>query len=249
MRGSFFAKPLEIILEIEGERWKQGETLRGQLILKNRGGQPASAQDLDIQYCRAQLSAVKKKAQSAFKMISEHRVSGEIPPQGEARHSFEFQLGQNAPVTDSVSSAFVRCGPGALQLQIEVSPVIGELISTLQSQHHFGLKSIKNSKSGVEIKMSAPDGRKFATLEALVLNVAFQVEGGSKNSDLRVQYDFQVKQVGAGATPLKVGTGSRAVEQVLSSSDYLTTSGRVNFETIRNFVAEAVATVESKIIF
>ncbi len=247
MRGSFFAKPLEIIIEIDGERWKQGEVVRGRLTLRNRGATPHAAAGVDVQLCRAQLSAVKKKSETAFKPLMKHEISGEITPGGELSREFQFELGLNAPITDSVSSAFVTCGPGSLQLQIQPSPVIQEFTSTLQAQHHFGFKSYKQSKSGVEAKFSAPDGQRFSALEGLVLTLRFTEESG--NPDLQVDYDFEVKQVGAGALPTKVSTTSRKVEQVLGSVDYLTPSGRVNFDSIQKFVAEAVSTVESKILF
>jgi len=247
MRGSFFAKPLEIIIEINGERWKQGEAVHGRLTLRNRGSAPFSATGFDVQLCRAQLSAVKKKSETAFKPLQKHQVSGEITAGGELSREFHFELGLNAPVTDTVSSAFITCGPGALQLQIEPSLVIQEFTSTLQAQHHFGFKGYKQSKSGVEAKFSAPDGQRFSALEDLILTVKFVEESG--HPDLEVEYDFQVKQVGAGALPTKVSTTSRKVEQVLTSVDYLTTSGRVNFDVIQKYVAEAVSTVESKILF
>ena len=77
MRGSFFAKPLEIVLEIEGERWRQGESVRGRLTLRHRGSAAHPLAGLDVQLCRAQLSAVKKKADGAFKPIVSHEISGE----------------------------------------------------------------------------------------------------------------------------------------------------------------------------
>jgi hypothetical protein len=247
MRGSFFAKPLEIIIEIDGERWKQGETVRGRLALRNRGSTPFSAGGFDVQLCRAQLSAVKKKSETAFKLLQKHEISGEIAAGGELSSEFHFDLGLNAPVTDSVSSAFITCGPGALQLQIEPSLVIQEFTSTLQAQHHFGFKGYKQSKAGVGARFSAPDGQRFSALEDLVLTLQFTEESG--HPDLEVEYDFQVKQVGSGPLPTKTTMVSRKVEQVLTSVDYLTSSGRVNFDVIQKFVAEAVSTVESKILF
>ncbi len=247
MRGTFFAKPLEILIEIEGERWKQGDAILGRVTVRNRGSESVSISELAIELCRAQLSAVKKKAEGAFKPMEAVQLAGELSPGSEIGQDFRFELGLNAPITDSASSAFICCGGGALQLMIEPSLVIQEFTSALQAQHHFGFKSYKQSKAGVGAKFSAPDGQSFAAIEGLMLSARFVEESGTP--DLEVSYDFQVKQVGAGALPMKVGKASRQVQQVVPALEYQTPSGRVNFEGVRRFVAEAVSVVEAKVLF
>jgi len=247
MRGTFFAKPLEIILEIEGERWKQGESVRGKLTLKNRGSQPVPCEGLDVRLCRAQLSQVKKKAEGAFKPLQQLEIQGELAPGSDLTREFEFQLGLNAPITDSISSLFVCCGTGSLQLQVEPSPVIQEFVSLLLSQHHFGFKGYRFSKDAVEAKLSAPDGKSFATLDHLALRATFAEESGKP--PLSVTYSFHVKKVGATPASFKVEKSAKEIEQTLLATDYFTPSGRVNFDAIGKAITEAVSQVQSKVIF
>jgi len=58
MKGTFFQKPLELELNIEGESWKQGDSVYGNLVVKNHGPDSFSLKDYGVSYFLLRISSV-----------------------------------------------------------------------------------------------------------------------------------------------------------------------------------------------
>jgi hypothetical protein len=251
MRGTFFQAPIEIRIEIQGEKWKQGDTVSGTVTFKNRGSAPAKATEATISLARGTLKKVQKKDADGIDIVETHALEAaglatSVAPGEEHTHPFSFKLGANAYVTDTVTSLFVIVGKVAagqtswpvLQLHVEPSDIIAEFVKTLTIEHHFAFKDYKATKNGVQAKLDAPDGQSWASLDGLDMN--FWFEGPAQHEDLQVDYGFVVKKVKPNMASVTYLKEKRPFSQVFSRQQYLTPSGRVNFDEIRKGIVAAL---------
>jgi len=251
MRGTFFQAPIEIKIEIQGEKWKQGETISGTVTFKNRGTAPAKAAEATISLARGTLKKVQKKDPAALDTVETHALeaaglASELAPGAELTKPFTFVLGPNAFVTDSVTSLFVLVGKitagqtswPVLQLNVEPSDIIAEFVKTLTIEHHFAFKDYRATKNGVQAKLDPPDGQSYSSLDSLDLN--FWFEGPAQHEELQVDFGFVVKKLQANVASTTYKKEKQAVTQTYGRQQYLTPSGRVNFDEIRKGIATAL---------
>jgi hypothetical protein len=255
MRGTFFQAPIEIRIELSGEKWKQGDTLTGTVTFKNRGSAPAKPAEATISIARGTLKKVQKKDPEGMDFVETRALEAgglatEIPAGGEHTRSFEFKLGSNAYVTDSVTSLFVVVGKvsatqpswPALQLNIEPSDIIAEFTKNLVAEHHFAFKDYKATKNGVQAKFNPPDGQSYTYLDGLDLNFWF-ADRPETLDELQIDYTFVIKKVQANVATTTYKKEKQVVTQTLPRQQYLTASGRVNFDEIRKSITSALGAV------
>lgn len=250
MKGTYFQKPLEFRLEVEGESWSQGDPVQGTLIIKNHGPEAIATDDMRVQLAYGELKKVRAKDASTFEIMATSEVGGgKVEPQKELRHSWRFETDRNAPITDKTDSLFLLYGQGTPeklgQLQLIFNPysLIQEFVERLKLTYRFVVKSQKSNKGWVEVKFAAPAAKAFATLEGLILNFRFDGEA------LEVRYQFQIKKIEATAASMDMKKEKKQVTQRLEKNHYLTPSGRVNHDQLEASIREAVGQFESKIIF
>lgn len=253
MKGTFFQKPLELQLQIEGESWRQADSISGKLLARNHGGEPIELNGIQVRLARGALRKVRQKSVDAFDLIESipMAASGTLPAGGSSTADWSFQLDRNAPVTDNLSSLFILYGRGdtleALgQLQLHIGPIeiIDEFLKRLSIGFRFVVRSIKAGKAGVDVKLDPPDAKAFTTLEGLTLS--FQLDD---DETLNVQYVFQVKKVEATAASFDVKKDKRQVEQTFRRDQYRVSSGRINHDALEESIREALSTVEAKVLF
>jgi hypothetical protein len=250
VRAVSFQTPLELILNVQGEEWRQGEAVHGNVIVKNRGAAPISLSQFSVRLARGKLSKVRQKTAGAFEVLrtAELRLPPEITAGGEAQAEWSFQTDRNAPITDSLGSLFLLYGnaqspeaQGNLQLSFVPEPLIAELLRTLEIQFRFVLKGTKFSKGRVEAKLSPPASRAFSTLEGLVM--AFTFEGDT----LLAEYAFHVKKLEATAAAVDMKKEARELEQRFTIAECIGTAGRFQHELIESRLREAIGEFESKV--
>lgn len=251
MKGTFFLKPLEFSLRVEGESWRQGEAIAGTLVAKNHGVQ-ALPSGFQVKLARGTLKKVHQKVPGAFYEILStfSALTGEIAPQAELSHSWRFQTDRNCPITDNTESLFLLYGcesepekMGHLQVTIKPDPVIEEFLKAFQIEFRFVVKSFKSSKRGVDVKLTPPDSRLFMMLDYAVLS--FRFEGDA----LHVGYVFNLKDIQASSASVDVKKKKREFKQTFAPGEYRLSSGRFNHERLEAAAAEAVKQVEGKTLF
>lgn len=252
MKGTFFQKPLEFNLRIEGETWNQADAISGELIAKNHGAEPVALETLGVGLAHGELKKVRLKSPEAFDVLASQKFEGGqmLEPGKEARLSWKFETDRNCPISDSTKSLFIVYGQGDAteklgQLQLTIRPywIIQEFLSTVTTQFRFVVKTLKWSKGRVEAKLAPPDSKAFAMLEHLTLSFRFEEE------TLDVKYVFQVKKLEATAANVDVKKDKREVEQSFAKHEYLTPSGRIGFERLEAAIREALQVVEAKVTF
>lgn len=252
MRGTFFQRPVEFKIQIDGESWNQGAPVAGTLVVKNHGNEPLALEGIHVDLAHAQLRKVRSKDAEAFDVLATAKLDAQAPlAQGqEATMDWSFQTDRNCPITDNTSSLFVVYGRGSTpdqlgQLQLNVQPfaLIQDYLQEFTTQFRFILKSKKFTKNGVEAKLEPPDSKAFATLEGV--SIFFRFDGES----LETKWVFNVKGLEATAASVDTKKKKKDLTQVLTREQYLTSTGRVNHDKIVQAAKEALASVEAKISF
>lgn len=247
MKGSFFQKPFEYRLVVEGETWAQGETLRGSLEARLHGGSDPLPK-LRLQLANGELKKVRAKDPAAFEPV--HSIALAPKSFGEpVEWSIPTRL--DFPITDSGSSLFLLYGRedepaqslGQLQLNLVPAPVIQEFIRIFTIRFRFVLKTLKAGKKGsVEAKLTPPAGSALSNLEFAAVKFSFAAE------DLNVAYSFQVKTVDAtSASSLTFKKAKRETQQDFQKSSYLTPSGRFDDDAFEAGIREALKEAEPKL--
>lgn len=249
MKGLSFQAPLELSLRLDGESWRQGDRIAGELQIKNRGTQTASLTELRVILAEGTIKKVHAKAANAFDVIERLKLGeGKILSADETLNfPITFQLDVNSPITDVSYSPFMLYGAGTDEkmgvLQLPVAPhlVAQELIERLKVAFRFVHKHSKSRKKGVESKMIPPDGRNFQAVEHLMIDTRMDGE------DLVISYEFAIKKIEgapASAEKKKVGTEDR-----ITAADYRLPSGRFNHDKLEASLRKALDLVESKVVF
>ena len=252
MKGTYFQRPLELSLKVNGESWKQGDAIEGTLVVRNHDSAAISVTNAQVYLAHADLKKVRQKNPGSFKIFS--NVSLQFPNQVEAQHEIacDWRLAteQNSPITDKTSSLFLLYGLGddvekLGQLQVLMNPhaLIQEFIKTITIQFRFVLKSQKFGKGYTEVKLTPPTAQGFASLDHVTLY--FRFEGES----LQVRSIFDVKKIEATAASFDMKKLKKEFSQTLAQNQLYLPSGRVNHESLETAIKAALELVESKVLF
>ena len=75
MRGTNFQAPLELKIEIEGEKWRQKDGLKGTLFLKNHGQETLSLDSYGVHSPGVIQKKSKQKTKNLLKIKNQHSLS------------------------------------------------------------------------------------------------------------------------------------------------------------------------------
>jgi|GEM_PF-6518434 len=203
MKGFSVQKGIELRVEIEGEKWAQGDSVRARLSSK-------AAAPLYLALASGNEKKVKAKSEGAFQILGEKTEnSNEI--------SHEFMLPLDAPITDKSSSPYLLYGIGnpsesSASLRLQVVPHVHLMDFSEVLTHHFrfGQRSIVNGKKNrVDFKFEPSGGKEWASLEELI--VSFKLG----DAVLGVQWVFHRKEINALKSALTAQSTQRTLERSL----------------------------------
>jgi hypothetical protein len=250
MKGTFFQRPLEFNILIDGETWNQGDSVQGTLTIKNHGSSPALVNDLRVDLAHGDLKKVRQKSPEAFKSMTTATYKAEVAPQSSTSFDWKFETDRNCPITDNSGSLFILYGKGTaldqlghLELAIQPYWIIQEFLKTINIQYRFVVKTQKATKGWVEVKLAPPDSQLFVTVEHLILSFRFNGE------TLEVKYLFNVKAIEATASSFDVKKKKKECVQTFEPSQYLTSFKRFNHEHIEQAIKSALELVQAKVLY
>lgn len=254
MKGTFFQKPLEFQVRIEGESWRQGDPIPVTLEVRNHGAEPVALSEVRLHLTYGTLKKVREKSPKAFDVIASGHFGGTLDPGKTATLTWKFETDRNFAITDVSGSPFIVYGRGEaletlgqLQLNFQPHALIDDLMNVFQAAFRFVVKSKKaGSKDTVEIKLAPPSGKAFSTLDFLQLSSKFT---GPTKETWELGYTFNVKKVDASVGSASTHKAKLEHEQSFEPSQYRTASGRFDHERMEASVREALQKVESKIVF
>jgi hypothetical protein len=248
MKGSFFNNSLEWQIEVEGESWQQGALLKGQLKVKNHGGQKAELTDAGIGLAHAEIKKVHARKENALKLEQKLTLTDPcLDPGAMLEFPFEFKLDENCPVTDKKASYYLTYGRGHqenhLQLKLLPRETFQKLVSLLDTFFRFKLKEYKTAKAGVEYKLLPPTSRDMANIESLSVTLCMAGE------NLKSEWVFQVKKLDTSGVTTKLNKESLKLVREFTPRQYSLGPGMLNQEVLLKAIEEVLGEVKMKAVF
>lgn len=251
MKGIFFAKPLEFKLEIEGEKWFQGENIKTQLLIQNHQGEQIGLKNFGLILAQGDNKKVKSKTAGAFKIISSS-LSAEIqiPANGSTGLSHTFTLDSNCAISEGNTSLYMLCGStddlgSAQHLQLTIIPqkCISAFLEIFENFYRFKSKSMKNKKNILEVKMQAPASKEYAAIEQLLLNIKVVEQS------MNIEFLFKVKKLSYLAEGVAATNQELPFSLNLTRQEYESFAGAPNQAVILKKLEEILSEVKKKTLY
>ncbi|HXH30061.1 MAG TPA: hypothetical protein VNJ01_04555 [Bacteriovoracaceae bacterium] len=248
MKGTFFNKPLEWNIEVQGESWQQGSILTGSVKITNHGSESIDLSSAGVALAYAEIKKVHVRAEGAMVLEQSAKLSvTELKPQGVTEFEFTFPLSSNSPVTDKKASYYLTYGKdfseSHLQVKIEPKALYTKIVGLLDTFCRFKLKDYKASKKGVEYKLLPPTSREMANIDSL--NLTFSMV----DETLKMGFDFQVKKLDTSLSITKVNKVSVTIEKLLLPKEYSLGKGMINQDILLKVAEAVIAEVKLKSVF
>lgn len=213
MKGTFFVKPLEYKVNLEGDEWFQGDSLKGTLKIESHG--EADLTNKGVFLAETNIKKLKGKDEAGFKVINK------IMSEGASDINFEFDLPLNAMITEKAQSLYILVGEegslvegGALQLSIRPHAMVDGLLEILSNRLRFKVKGLKNKKGLIEATLKAPDSKEFSSIMSSKLLIQYHGE------TIDLKYQFKVKVVDFTSMSGKGKDEIKEFSQTLGKKDF-----------------------------
>lgn len=242
---------MNIALSAIGEKWHQGDKLKGSLKIKNHSSEKIELPILKVALCEGHYKKIKAKDVKGWSLISEHILSEglTINPSEEMDFSFDFKLAENCSITDKNGSLYLaffdkdeKLPAGHIELVIEPKIVIQQILQILESFIRFKVKEIKNSKGMVEVKLVPPTSRELSNLDGLLLNIS-EVE-----KSLTLKYFFNLRVLNITGATMQSEKATKEMEQNFNSKQYLIYGDSINQDFIIASVQDVLNSVKTKML-
>lgn len=224
MKGTIFSKPLEYNLEAIGEKWRQGDKIRGTLNVRNHGADGVDFPTLKLVLCEGTYKKIKAKDAKAWKSLIDIKLEDKftLNPAEEKSYSFEYALPEDCLVTDKNASLYLAffdkdvLPSGHIELVIEPKLVITQILDLIQSFLRFKVVQVKFTKGMIEVKLNPPaSSRELSTIDTLILCLA------EKEKTLLMNYEFNMRVLDLTSGTMQAQKKTRGFDQSFSSRQYL----------------------------
>lgn len=224
MKGTIFLKPLEYNVEAMGERWKQGDKIKGTLTLKNHSADKIDLPFLKIKLAEGNYKKIKAKDAKAWSTLTETTLSEAVTvgPSAEQNYTFEFTLPETSPVTDKNGSLYLAFfdkedsqPAGHIELVIEPKQTILYVLEVFENFARFKVKEIKNGKKSVEVKLMPPASREASNIDSLILSLA------ESDKTLSMNYLFNLRGIDMSSGTMQTQKKTKEIEQKFTSKQYM----------------------------
>ena len=251
MKGTVFLKPLEYSIEAIGEKWHQGDKLKGSLKIKNHSLEKIELPILKVALCEGHYKKIKAKDVKGWSIISENILSDSltINPSEEKDYSFEFTLAENCSITDKNGSLYLaffdkdeKVPAGHIELVIEPKIVIQQILQILESFLRFKVKETKYAKGMIEVKLVPPASRELSNLDGLLLSIS-EIE-----KKLTLKYFFNLRVLNITGATMQSEKATKEMEQNFNSKQYLIYGDSINQDFIIASVQEILNGVKTKML-
>lgn len=251
MKGTIFLKPLEFSIEAAGEKWHQGDLLKGTLKIKNHSVEKIELPLLKVGLCEGHYKKIKAKDAKGWNCISENILATGlvVNPSEEKNYSFEFKLSETSAITDKNGSLYLAffdnneiIPAGHIELVVEPKIIVKQILEIFENFLRFKVKELKTGKGAVEIKLVAPTSRELSNVDGLLLSIS-EVE-----KNLTLKYFFNVRVLNIAGTTMQSEKTTKEFEQKFTSKQYLMYGDSINQDFIIQSVQEILNAVKTKMI-
>ena len=241
MKGTYFARPLEFQISVEGESWVQGSLITGTLICTNHSLDEISCENFGVQLALGDFKKIKARDEKAFKSLMGQNMPATLKVGGKkkAELNFSFQLDINAPITDKKASLYLCYGNlnevcGQLQLAVGPRPIFSSVIEIADIFLRFQCKETKYSEDKVLFKLTPPESKEFLGLEEVILQLQTQAD------NVHADYEFKHKTLGVESGLMKINKKTKQISQVWGPKDIFLGKDIPNQDKILALLKQAV---------
>jgi hypothetical protein len=222
MKGTHFQRPTELVLNIHGEEWQQGDLLKGVFLVKNHGTEALDLENFGVTIAWGENRKVKAKADGCFKTVFQAKFPKTSVPAGQEKElAWEFQLPQDAPVTDKTGTLYALFGHteqpwqgGNLLLTVKLPKLARDLLEMFENFLRFKVKEVKNKKKKIEVKFLVPASKDFAGVEGLTMDLSI-VE-----KVLEMEFYFKVKKLAYTTEGVNLQGDKLKLDLVMKKAEY-----------------------------
>lgn len=251
MKGTVFLKPLEYSIEAVGEKWHQGDKLKGSLKIKNHSAEKIELAKLKVAVCEGHYKKIKAKDSKGWSVLEELIVAENltINPSEEKDYSFDFKLAENCTITDKNGSLYLAffdkeevLPAGHIELVVEPKLVIKQVLEIFENFLRFKVKEMKSAKGMIEVKLTPPNSRELSNLDGLLLSIS-EVE-----KNLTLKYFFNLRVLNISGATMQSEKATKEIEQKFTSKQYLIYGDSINQDFIIESGKEVLNVVKAKML-
>ncbi len=225
MKGLVFLKPLEFIIIADGEKWRQGDQIKGSFQIKNLGADKVDLSFLKISLAVGIFKKIKLKDKKSWNLISDLVLSESISiePNKELIFPWKFLIPEDCQITEKDKSVFLTFNTsnseietwpsGELEIAIEPKLIIHQFLEVIQNFLRFKIVKTKFSDGMVEVKLNPPNSKEMSHVESVVLRAR------EVNSILELEYTFNILVFETVAGNIMAQKKIKHVEQKLTSKE------------------------------
>ncbi len=252
MRGTNFQAPLELKIEIDGEKWRQKDGLKGTLCLKNHGKEPLPLDSYGVHLSWGHSKKIKVKDEKSFenKMSTLFGPGLTLSPGEEKELEWSFQLEEDCPISDKTGSYYILYGKkdevwnnGQLQILVEPRPILDSFLEIFVNFYRFKVKEKKNKNGFIEVKLLPPNAKEFLSMDNLLCQMRI------RETLLEIKYIFNVKKMAYGSEGVKLEKRKIEIKEKLNPKEYYLFKEAPNQEVLRSKIEAVLDQVKSKINF
>jgi hypothetical protein len=241
MKGTFFKKPLEFSMNIDGESWNQGENISGEFKIIDHSAQNSDFAMMGCHLCFCNIKKFKAKDSKAITVVESILLK---PNQSELK--FNFNLQDNCPITDNTGSLYIIYGDinspfesGFLQLNVTPIKPILYFTQIFEQFYRFKLKSFKNKKECIEALVNAPDSREWTSIQKMAIQLKLSKE------ELDIHFIVNLKKLDFSDNHHKTRDEKREITKTLTKDQY-ELYGIANQDGIKKVIDEVLNEIKIK---
>ena len=237
MKGSFTILGHTLHIDLEGESWTRDQVIKGKVELSD--STRIEETGLALGFCEIDLRKLKKKDAKAFTLLKTIELNN-----GQSEYPLELtssEAGGSHPLSDGVFSLGLIAGNleeplscSQLQLQVKPRELVLDFLKLFETFKRCTIKSIKNKKKDIEVKIAAPKTGDLAQIDSLALLFSF------KEETLTLTYQFTLKKLVVGGAGVETVKEKLKFKQTLQKSDYMS-FGQVDQDKALAKIDEALA--------
>ncbi|MDD4974028.1 MAG: hypothetical protein PHY93_06735 [Bacteriovorax sp.] len=243
MKGTIFSRPLEYNIIANGEKWHQGDKIKGCLKIRNHGAEKIDLPFLKISLAVGHFKKIKSKDKKAWEFLAETTLGEQfsIGVSEEKEFFWDFGLPEDCQITDKDRSVYLTFSDhdddiwptGQLELVIGPKLVIQQFLEIFENFLRFKVVQTKFSKGMVEIKLNPPTSKELSHVESLVLRMK------EIDKTLNVEYIFNINVFEMVAGNLMAQKKIKQFDQKLTSKQLYIYGDSLNHD----FIISSISTV------
>lgn len=233
MKCTFFRNPLEIILELSGEAWKQGDPIKGKLVVKNLANQVYLINNMPLKLCFG--------TKSKFKILDEIMIDGQLGSEAKKEFPFQFILPENSLITEKSSGFYIFYDDHHFaELKVFPHDTIINLITLFENLCRFKVKSLKNKKGYIEATFTIPSNKEYSALSS------FKVLMILDRGNLDLIFQIKAKKVSFAEGEVKMEDKNFEFQKTFLPNEYMIYGSSFNQEKIFLSIKEIIDEVKIK---